>query len=194
MAARSKARSMRLLSDHAVRVDPGPYADSVPDTEYLVHLSIGTPPQPVQRSLDTGSDLVWTQRQPCQACFDQALPYFDPFNSSTFSVLPCHQPMCQQNLDWSFCGKQYWDNQTCVYVYDYADNSIITGHLDTDTFTFAAADGVGSASVPGLAFGCGLFNNGNFQSNGTGIAGLATAPCPCRHSSKWATSPTVSHP
>jgi hypothetical protein len=110
MAARSKARSMRLLSGHAARVDPGPYADSVPDTEYLVHLSIGTPPQPVHLSLDTGSDLVWTQCQPCQACFDQALPYFDPFDSSTFSVLPCHQPMCQQNLDWSSCGKQYWGN------------------------------------------------------------------------------------
>ncbi|XP_051181459.1 aspartic proteinase nepenthesin-1-like [Lolium perenne] len=172
MAARSKARSMRLLSGHAARVDPGPYADSVPDTEYLVHLSIGTPPQPVHLSLDTGSDLVWTQCQPCQVCFDQALPYFDPFNSSTFSVLPCHQPMCQQNLDWSSCGKQYWGNQTCVYVYDYADNSITAGHLDTDTFTLAAADGVSSASVPGLAFGCGLFNNGNFQSNGTGIAGF----------------------
>ncbi|CAM0872944.1 unnamed protein product [Alopecurus aequalis] len=148
MAARSKARSMRLLSGHAGSA------------------------RPVQLILDTGSDLVWTQCQPCQACFDQALPYFDPSNSSTFSVVPCHRPTCQENLAWSSCGKQNWGNQTCVYVYAYGDNSITTGYLDSDTFTFAAADGVGTASVPGLAFGCGLFNNGVFKSNETGIAGF----------------------
>ncbi|XP_062215786.1 aspartic proteinase nepenthesin-1-like [Phragmites australis] len=173
MAVRSKARAVRLLSGRAAsaRVDPGPYTDGVPDTEYLVHLAVGTPPQPVQLILDTGSDLVWTQCQPCQACFDQTLPYFDTFNSSTFALLSCHLPMCH-NLPWSSCGKQNWGNNTCVYVYSYGDNSITTGHLDADTFTFAAADGTGQASVPGLAFGCGLFNNGIFRSNETGIAGF----------------------
>lgn len=173
MSVRSKARAMRLLSGRAVsaRVDPGPYTDGVPDTEYLVHLAIGTPPQPVQLILDTGSDLVWAQCRPCWACFHQTLPYFDPHNSSTFAVLPCNLPMCH-NLTWSSCGKQNWGNNTCVYVYSYADNSITTGLLDADTFTFAAANAAGSASVPGLAFGCGLFNNGIFKSNETGIAGF----------------------
>ncbi|RLN39270.1 pentatricopeptide repeat-containing protein [Panicum miliaceum] len=134
MAVRSKARAARLLSGGggggggggapaSARVDPGAYTGVVPDTEYLVHLAIGTPPQPVQLILDTGSDLNW-------------------------------------------------GNRTCVYVCAYADNSITTGSLDADTFTFAAGDSSGEASVPGLAFGCGLFNNGIFTSNETGIAGF----------------------
>ncbi|KAJ1297394.1 hypothetical protein BS78_01G372500 [Paspalum vaginatum] len=174
MAVRSKARAARLLSGRAAsaRVDPGAYTDGIPDTEYLVHLGIGTPPQPVQLILDTGSNLVWAQCRPCPVCFGQGLPYLDPSSSSTFGVLPCSSPMCG-NLAWSSCGKQNWGNQTCVYVYAYADGSITTGHLDVDTFTFAAADGsTGQASVPDLAFGCGLFNNGIFTSNETGIAGF----------------------
>ena len=39
---------------------PGQRNGSDPSTEYLVHLGIGTPPQPVQLTLDTGSDLTWT--------------------------------------------------------------------------------------------------------------------------------------
>ncbi|GJN08043.1 hypothetical protein PR202_ga25928 [Eleusine coracana subsp. coracana] len=116
MAVRTKARAARLLSSGRAasdRVDPGPYTNGVPDTEYLVHLAVGTPPQPVQLILDTGSDLVWT-------------------------------------------------------------HSITTGQLAADNFTFAAAaDGTGRASVPGLAFGWGLFNNGIFESNETGIAGFS---------------------
>lgn len=176
MAARSKARAARLLFSASgraasARVDPGPYANGVPDTEYLVHLAIGTPPQPVQLILDTGSDLVWTQCRPCPVCFSRALGPLDPSNSSTFDVLPCSSPVCD-NLTWSSCGKHNWGNQTCVYVYAYADGSITTGHLDAETFTFAAADGTGQATVPDLAFGCGLFNNGIFTSNETGIAGF----------------------
>lgn len=175
MAVRSKARAARLLSGRAAagaRVDPGAYTGVVPDTEYLVHLAIGTPPQPVQLTLDTGSDLVWTQCRPCPVCFAQTLPYFDPSNSSTFGALPCDSPMCD-GLAWSSCGKQSWGNRTCVYVYAYADNSITIGSLDEDTFTFAAGgDSSGEASVPGLAFGCGLFDNGIFTSNETGIAGF----------------------
>ncbi|KAG8096207.1 hypothetical protein GUJ93_ZPchr0013g34554 [Zizania palustris] len=176
MAARSRARAARLLSGRgavSAGVDPGPYTNGVPDTEYLVHFAIGTPPQPVQLILDTGSDLTWTQCRPCVACFDQTLPHFDPSSSSTFAVQRCDLPMCR-NLDWSSCGKQSWGNRACVYAYAYADNSITTGQLDTDTFTFASAeDAIGGASVPDLTFGCGNFNNGIFKSNETGIAGFS---------------------
>ncbi|XP_006649992.2 aspartic proteinase nepenthesin-1-like [Oryza brachyantha] len=175
MASRSKARSARLLSGRAVgaRVGPGVYTDGVPDTEYLVHMAIGTPPQPVQLVLDTGSDLTWTQCWPCMACFRQALPLFDPSRSLTFAMQPCYLPTCR-DLPWSSCGEQSWGDRICVYSYSYADKSITTGHLDSDTFTFASADGAaGGVSVPDLTFGCGIFNSGVFMSNETGIAGFA---------------------
>uniref|UniRef100_A0A0E0CZR3 Peptidase A1 domain-containing protein n=1 Tax=Oryza meridionalis TaxID=40149 RepID=A0A0E0CZR3_9ORYZ len=156
MALRSKARAARRLSSSAsAPVSPGTYDNGVPTTEYLVHLAIGTPPQPVQLTLDTGSDLIWTQCQPCPACFDQALPYFDPSTSSTLSLTSCDSTLCQ-GLPVASCGSpKFWPNQTCVYTYSYGDKSVTTGFLEVDKFTFGAG-----ASVPGVAFGCGLFNNG----------------------------------
>ncbi|KAF8683936.1 hypothetical protein HU200_044883 [Digitaria exilis] len=158
MARRSKARAARLLS--ATGSSSPATASAVPgmnqplDTEYVVSFAIGTPPQPVQATLDTGSDLIWTQCQPCPSCFDQTLPYYDPSLSSTSAVLPCNSSACQQ-LPISSCGAQWWGTNTCVYTYSYGDKS-------------------GDAAVPGLAFGCGLFNNGVYSANttGTGIAGF----------------------
>jgi hypothetical protein len=165
MALRSKTRAARFLSGSSsssstVSVLPGkgqPFAD-----EYLVSFAIGTPPQPVKMTLDTGSDLIWTQCQPCVACYDQALPYFDMSNSSTFVPFPCNSSTCRQ-LPWPSC------NRTCVYTYLYADMSVTNGLLAADTFTFD-----GGAAVDGLAFGCGFFNQGllDFNSSGTGIAGF----------------------
>jgi len=118
-----------------------------------MHLGISTPPQPVQLTLDTGSDLTYTQCRPCISCFHQALPYFDPSLSSTFQELSC-------------------GNETCLYTYSYGDNSTTNGQLDADTFTFVAVDGRTATAVPGLSFGCGHNNSGIFTSNETGIAGF----------------------
>ncbi|KAF8731176.1 hypothetical protein HU200_016498 [Digitaria exilis] len=172
MARRSKARAARLLS--ATGSSSPATASAVPgmnqplDTEYVVSFAIGTPPQPVQATLDTGSDLIWTQCQPCPSCFDQTLPYYDPSLSSTSAVLPCNSSACQQ-LPISSCGAHSLGTNTCVYTYSYGDKSITNGLLDADTFTFH-----GDAAVPGLSFGCGLFNNGVYSANttGTGIAGF----------------------
>ncbi|KAF0909669.1 hypothetical protein E2562_000029 [Oryza meyeriana var. granulata] len=170
MALRSKARTARQFSSSAsAPVSPGGYADGLPTlSEYLVHLAIGTPPQPVRLTLDTGSDLIWTQCAPCPACFDQDLPYFDPStSSSTFPLPSCDSTLCQA-LPVTSCGKRkFWPNKTCVYSYSYGDNSVTTGLLEVEKFTFGAG-----ASVPGVAFGCGLFNSGVFKSNETGIAGF----------------------
>ncbi|OEL18627.1 Aspartic proteinase nepenthesin-1 [Dichanthelium oligosanthes] len=61
-------------------------------------------------------------------------------------------------------------------LYFYGDKSVTNGRLDAGTFTF---DGdAGHAGVPGLAFGCGYFNNGLFSSNatGSGIASFGRSP------------------
>ncbi|KAF8731177.1 hypothetical protein HU200_016499 [Digitaria exilis] len=161
MARRSKARASRLLSatgssssSSSASAPTVPGKGQVADNEYLISFAVGTPPQPVQVTLDTGSDLIWTQCQPCPSCYDQSLPYYDPSLSATWSVLPCNSSSCNQ-LDLSSCGTHSWGSNTCVYTYFYGDQS-------------------GDAAVPGLAFGCGLFNNGLYSDNatGSGIAGF----------------------
>ncbi|TVU47269.1 hypothetical protein EJB05_06862, partial [Eragrostis curvula] len=173
MALRSKARAARLRSGGKASAPVTPARDTdtdVPYAEYLARFAVGTPPQPVQLVVDTGSDLTWTQCVPCPACFDQALPYFDPSLSSSFGVFSCSSSACQ-DLPLSSCGTERggWGNQTCVYTYSYGDRSVTTGLLLSDTFTFA-----GAVAVPNLAFGCGFFNQGVFNviSNMTGIAGF----------------------
>ncbi|KAG8063596.1 hypothetical protein GUJ93_ZPchr0003g17304 [Zizania palustris] len=187
MAMRSKARARRLLSSSvSAPVSPGTYDDGVPSTEYLMHMAIGMPPQPVQLTLDTGSDLTWTQcLRPCPAAasaacfkFNQSLPYFDASRSSTFKSLSCESAPCQ-NLTGTACGNdpKYWPNPTCTYEYSYGDGSLTTGELDSETFTFGAGTGASlQTSLPGVAFGCGLNNTGVFTSNETGIAGFGRGP------------------
>ncbi|CAO2184416.1 unnamed protein product [Urochloa humidicola] len=177
MAQRSKDRAKRLLRRGAsapLRPGPNP-AQNQPHTEYLAYFAVGTPPQPVQLTFDTGSDLTWTQCEPCHACFDQALPHFASSQSSTFGLLQCESAECR-HLPFSACGAQLWGNGSCVYTYAYADKSVTNGLLSVDTFTFAAGSGSRRASVPGVPFGCGIFNSGFFKNNETGIAGFGRGP------------------
>ncbi|GJN23913.1 hypothetical protein PR202_gb11605 [Eleusine coracana subsp. coracana] len=174
MAQRSRARAERLLSEgESVPVTPGkPNDDGVPDTEYLAHFAIGTPAQPVQLTLDSGSDLIWTQCQPCISCFNQSLPVFNASLSSTFADLSCGSAACQ-DLTLTSCSSagdhssSSTNSTPCVYGYLYGDCSVTIGALAADTFVFA-----GGAAVPAMAFGCGLNNTGIFTSNETGIAGF----------------------
>ncbi|XWS24790.1 hypothetical protein CRYUN_Cryun27aG0014800 [Craigia yunnanensis] len=46
--------------------------------EYLMKISIGTPAFDIVAIADTGSDLIWTQYKPCNQCFKQDAPLFDP--------------------------------------------------------------------------------------------------------------------
>jgi len=176
MAHRARARR-RLLSEPArpvrARVRAG-LGGGIATNEYLVRLAVGTPPRPVALTLDTGSDLVWTQCAPCRGCFDQGLPLLDPAASSTYAALPCGAPRCRA-LPFTSCGgRRSSGNRSCVYAYHYGDKSLTIGQLATDRFTFGDGGGgnAGSLSARRLTFGCGHFNKGVFQSNETGIAGF----------------------
>ncbi|XP_050156182.1 aspartic proteinase CDR1-like [Malus sylvestris] len=62
--------------------------------EYLLELSIGTPPFPIKGVADTGSDLIWTQCNPCVSCYKQKDPLFEPEKSSTYKALSCSSSQC----------------------------------------------------------------------------------------------------
>ncbi|XP_020091180.1 aspartic proteinase nepenthesin-1-like [Ananas comosus] len=169
MALRSRARGAMLAPKAA-----GGSANSISTTdvpvspnagEYTIGVSIGTPAQPLLLILDTGSDLVWTQCQPCLSCFDQSFPLYDPSQSSTYSRLACSSKLCQA-LPLSACHAQ------CLYLYSYGDNSTTVGTLASEAFTFGSANNV---TVPNLGFGCGFLNGGIFN-NESGIAGFGRGP------------------
>ncbi|CAL5043939.1 unnamed protein product [Urochloa decumbens] len=178
MVSRSRARAARLYGRHShpyghpatAAAAPGTVGE--PSTEYLIHLAIGTPrPQHVALTLDTGSDLVWTQCASCAVCFDQPSQNFDPSASKTIRYVPCSDPICANYTD-SLCNiRPDEPGDPCVYLGSYGDGSITAGKILRDTFTFK-----GSAVVPGISFGCGLFNKGIFDTNESGIAGFGRGP------------------
>ncbi|KAE9608647.1 hypothetical protein Lal_00020795 [Lupinus albus] len=131
--------------------------------EYLMELSIGTPPVSYPAVLDTGSDLIWTQCKPCTKCYNQPTPIFDPNKSSTFSKLSCSSSLCN-DLPSSTC------NNGCQYMYSYGDYSVTQGTLATETFTF------GDSKVHEIGFGCGEDNEGDGFQQASGLVGLGRGP------------------
>ncbi|CAN1176522.1 Aspartic proteinase CDR1 [Linum perenne] len=57
--------------------------------DYLMDISLGTPPVHILAIADTGSDIIWTQCKPCPTCYVQNAPLFDPASSSTYKTVPC---------------------------------------------------------------------------------------------------------
>lgn len=155
--SRSHSKKVSDIKDSRAPVTAG-------DGEFLMKLSIGTPPLAYSAILDTGSDLTWTQCKPCIECFKQPTPIFDPSKSSTFSKASCSSSMCAA-LPSSSCS-----TSQCEYVYTYGDYSSTTGILAYETFSLS------SEKLPHISFGCGEDNEGGGFSQGGGIVGFGRGP------------------
>ncbi|KAL2940579.1 Aspartic proteinase CDR1 [Bienertia sinuspersici] len=141
--------------------------------EYVMEVSIGTPPVKQFGIVDTGSDLIWTQCQPCVNCYKQSIPIFNPRNSSTYKVQPCSSKVCQYLDDKQrLCSRR----GQCGYQYSYGDNSHTSGDLATETLTFMPEEKNGTTSAPSVSFGCGYDNEGTFREQGSGLIGLGGGP------------------
>ncbi|KAK7406001.1 hypothetical protein VNO78_07614 [Psophocarpus tetragonolobus] len=138
--------------------------------DYLMKLSLGTPPVDVYGLVDTGSDLVWAQCIPCQGCYKQKNPMFDPKRSKTYTPSPCDSKECNSLIEHS-CSPQ----KMCTYTYPYGDNSVTEGLLSRETVTFSSTNGK-PVVVEGIIFGCGHNNTGSFNENDMGIIGLGGGP------------------
>lgn len=136
--------------------------------EYLMNISVGSPPMSTIGIMDTGSDLSWTQCKPCKRCFKQQGPLFDSQNSPTYKPFPCNAKECKYLRKDGFCDKK---KQLCGYNYTYGDNSFTIGNLALETFTLFSSQG-NPISFPRIAFGCGFNNGGIFSGVESGIIGL----------------------
>ncbi|KAK6782760.1 hypothetical protein RDI58_020556 [Solanum bulbocastanum] len=148
-------------------------SDIVPiPAEYLMKISIGTPPRETFAIADTGSDLTWIQCTPCTECFDQIFPLFNPRKSSTYKIIGCHSKQCEA-VGQTVCVRK----NVCQYEMHYGDNSYSVGDIASETFTFASTTSntnkkVHNISIPQVIFGCGHDNGGTFNNFTAGIVGL----------------------
>lgn len=115
--------------------------------EYLVKYSIGTPPFEVMGIADTGSDLIWSQCKPCEQCYNQTSPLFDPSKSKTYEPVSCYSTVCQ-TLGQTYCLSDAQPN--CQYTVSYGDGSHSQGNLAFDTLTLGST--TGNQNVPFRSF------------------------------------------
>ncbi|EEF44781.1 Aspartic proteinase nepenthesin-2 precursor, putative [Ricinus communis] len=143
--------------------------------EYLMRISIGNPQVEILAIADTGSDLIWVQCQPCEMCYKQNSPIFDPRRSSSYRNVLCGNEFCNK-LDGEArsCDARGFV-KTCGYTYSYGDQSFSDGHLAIERFGIGSTNSNTSAAIAyfqEVAFGCGTKNGGTFDELGSGIIGL----------------------
>ncbi|KAL7158277.1 hypothetical protein ABFS83_02G131500 [Erythranthe nasuta] len=168
------ANSLRRSFDRVSRFkcSKSPRSDVIlSEGEYLMKYSIGTPPVPSLAIADTGSDIIWTQCQPCAECFKQELPLFDPKKSRTYKNIPCNTDSCKSFRRSSCSNNNNTTNNHCLYSEVYGDQSFTNGDLATDTLTLGSSDGK-TTSFSNIIFGCGFRNGGVFGGVESGIVGL----------------------
>ncbi|KAK6927786.1 Xylanase inhibitor, C-terminal [Dillenia turbinata] len=128
---------------------------------YVVTVGLGTPKEDLTLVFDTGSDLSWTQCEPCaDGCYDQQEPKFNPSSSTSYSNVSCSSVQCSRDI------KIDCASSTCVYGVSYSDGSKTRGFLAKERLTLTSSD-----ELDGFLFGCGQHNDGIFGRE-AGLLGL----------------------
>uniref|UniRef100_A0A0E0KUM0 Peptidase A1 domain-containing protein n=1 Tax=Oryza punctata TaxID=4537 RepID=A0A0E0KUM0_ORYPU len=140
--------------DHAAAIAAGDKKLLVPlygrpqGSTYLVQLRIGTPADQISPRyvlFDTGSDLSWTQCEPCKNCSFTPYQPHDPSKSRTFRRLSCFDPMCE------VCTV---DGGGCLFRRRYGDGGAVSGELVSDVFHFGVTGDDSYQFERDVAFGC----------------------------------------
>ncbi|XP_047306533.1 aspartic proteinase CDR1-like [Impatiens glandulifera] len=134
-----------------------------PGLSYLMEVYVGTPPVKQMMYADMGSSVSWIQCLPCENCFHQDLPIFNPYASASSQILLDSEHECMLLEDKRDLTKS---NGVCNYAF--GGNSYTRGVLFKETYT------LGPSSITHVALGCGHNNVGLFEQQCTG---LHTAYC-----------------
>ncbi|XP_059640008.1 aspartyl protease family protein At5g10770-like [Cornus florida] len=142
---------------------PAKSGSSLGSGNYVVTIGLGTPKRDLSLIFDTGSDLTWTQCQPCvRVCYKQQEPILDPSKSTTYSNISCNSAVCSQ-LSSATGNSPSCSASACVYGIQYGDQSFSVGFFGKEKLTLTPTD-----VFDGFLFGCGQNNQGLFG----GTAGL----------------------
>ncbi|KAL9317002.1 hypothetical protein ACSQ67_013519 [Phaseolus vulgaris] len=131
--------------------------------EYFVRIGVGSPPRNQYVVIDSGSDIIWVQCEPCTQCYRQSDPVFNPADSSSYAGVSCASTVCS-HVDNAGCHEG-----RCRYEVSYGDGSYTKGTLALETLTF------GRTLIRNVAIGCGHRNQGMFV-GAAGLLGLGGGP------------------
>lgn len=136
--------------------------------DFYLTVPVGNPPQKLIFTLDTGSELTWSQCTPCKICSDSAGPSFAFQKSSSFEKASCTSPLCSQSL--GFTGGCSNTTGSCIFQLQYGDGSADAGYISIDSFHF------GQHFVKPFVFGCAVIDLDTVPTPTSGIMGLNGGP------------------
>ncbi|XP_061363908.1 aspartyl protease family protein At5g10770-like [Gastrolobium bilobum] len=158
--------------DSAGAILPAKSGSLIGSGNYFVVVGLGTPKRDLSLIFDTGSDLTWTQCQPCaKSCYKQKDDIFDPSKSTSYSNISCTSSVCTQLS--SATGNDPGcasSTKACIYGIQYGDSSFSVGYFSRERLTVTATD-----FMPEYLFGCGQNNKGLFG-GAAGLLGLGRHP------------------
>ncbi|GFP98723.1 protein aspartic protease in guard cell 2 [Phtheirospermum japonicum] len=96
-------------------------------------------------AMDTGSDVMWVQCQPCDPCYPQFDPVFDPKASASYADVGCDDLTCAK-VEKSNRGCD--GSNRCTYVVTYGDGTETQGTMAFENIT------IGDTTVPSVPIGC----------------------------------------
>ncbi|PHT45272.1 hypothetical protein CQW23_14430 [Capsicum baccatum] len=136
--------------------------------EYVASFTIGT--QQIQSYLviDTGSDLVWWQCEPCadDGCYNQHDPLYDSTTSGTYETLDC---IAKSESCFTSDEVVCWHStRECLYDVIYEEGSRTRGWIAEDTITFVL-----DQNQEKILFGCAKDQMSGVQSFGPEYSGIA---------------------
>ncbi|CAN0892784.1 Aspartic proteinase CDR1 [Linum grandiflorum] len=140
--------------------------------DYLMNISIGTPPFPILGIMDTGSDVVWTQCRPSANKGN----LFATTLSSTYKTMSCPSKECDYLRDeGAFCSRD--NDNVCHYKLMYAGQSHTLGDFAFETMMLE------QSSIPrsfgffqDTLIGCSYDTYLTPQTEASGVIGLGRGP------------------
>ncbi|XP_068314901.1 aspartic proteinase CDR1-like [Pyrus communis] len=141
--------------------------------DYIMRFKVGTPEVDTFGVFDTGSHLTWLQCEPCDQCFSQTIPIYNPASSQSYEKAMCGSVVCN-TASGARCPNP---NGECKYEINYMDGSFTEGDVATETVTLEDDGLSGNISFQNIIIGCGHSNVDTTAGYpAPGIVGLSRQP------------------
>lgn len=166
-------RNLNTIVDFTLQGTADPYVAGL----YYTRIELGTPPRPFYVQIDTGSDILWVNCKPCNACpltsgLGVALNFFDPRGSSTASPLSCIDSKCvsSNQISESVCTTDRY----CGYSFEYGDGSGTLGYYVSDEFDYNqyVNQYVTNNASAKITFGCSYNQSGDLTKPDRAVDGI----------------------
>ncbi|XP_050884510.1 aspartic proteinase CDR1-like [Lathyrus oleraceus] len=169
---RSISRSNSIDSQFSLTKNKHESSLTYESGEYIMSYYIGTPPFKVYGLFDSGSNLIWLQCKPCNTCYNQTSPIFNPSKSLSYQNIPCSSSRCKSTEIEVSCSN---DRDACKYTLDYGASAKTQGDLILETITLVSTSG-SIISFPKIMIGCGHNNSLFYSGKASGVIGLGIGP------------------